>query len=160
MFIKKLPGGLDPKDQAASACGNPQNQLGIFSGCLSGPEKTEAAVGMPPGECLGKSRILLTIRETASLLRVSESTVRNAIRSGQLKAFRFGTRGGSIRIAPADLDDYTASCSTAATPRLPQKSSGRSKGTPFKSLDGAKLLAAWRRQGVFGDQKDSIPLPQ
>ncbi len=51
-----------------------------------------------------QDRSLLTIREAAALLRVSQSTVRNAIRAGQLRAFRFGIRGGGIRIGLADLD--------------------------------------------------------
>jgi len=100
---------------------------------------------------------LITIREAAGRLRVSESTVRNAVRQGRLRAFRFGVRGGSIRISPADLDDYMASCATSSP--SPTRVANAANGTPFKNLDGPRLLAAWRRQGVLGDQpsEDSAP---
>ena len=93
---------------------------------------------------------LLTIREAADVLRVSESTIRNAIGSGRLRAFRFGVRGGSIRIGRADLEDYMASCATAAQPA--GRACGRADGGLFKSLDAGRLLAAWRRQGVLDGQ--------
>lgn len=97
---------------------------------------------------------VLTIAEAASLLRISESTIRNAIRLGQLRAFRFGTRCGAIRITVADLNDYTTACATA-----PPKTTtpGRTtSGTPFKSLDAGRLLAAWQRQGVL-DGRQTAP---
>lgn len=100
---------------------------------------------------------LLTIREVAALLRVSESTVRNAIHDGQLKAFRFGARGGSIRIAPVDLEDYTASCATVAKSKTTCPT-GSDAGL-FKALDGGKLLAAWRQQGVLGDPPSGNNVP-
>lgn len=93
---------------------------------------------------------LLTIREAAALLRLSESTIRNAVRLGQLRAFRFGIRGGTIRISPADLDDYVAGAAT--TPRAPRMLTAT--GGQFKHLDASKLLSAWRRQGVLGDRPD------
>ena len=104
-------------------------------------------------QCCG----LLTIREAAALLRVSESTIRNAIHNGQLKAFRFGARGGSIRIAPADLEDYTASCATDAKHRTTCPT-GSGNGL-FKALDGRKLLAAWRQQGVLDDPPNGNNVP-
>jgi excisionase family DNA binding protein len=93
------------------------------------------AAGQHPG--------LLTIREASALLRLSESTIRNAIRLGQLRAYRFGTRGGSIRIGQADLDDYVAGAATA--PCQGHMSVGPfppSTGGEFKSLDASRLLAA------------------
>ena len=90
---------------------------------------------------------VLTIAEAASLLRISESTIRNAIRSGQLRAFRFGARCGAIRITVADLNDYTTACAT--TPAKTIKLGHAASGTPFKSLDAGRLLAAWQRQGVL-----------
>ena len=113
-----------------------------------GPERRlplgPAAAGPAPG--------LLTIREAADALRVSESTIRNAIGSGRLRAFRFGVRGGSIRIGRADLEDYMASCATAAQPV--GRAAGQADGGLFKSLDAGRLLAAWRRQGVLGSRQD------
>ena len=101
------------------------------------------ATGPAPG--------LLTIREAAGVLRVSESTIRNAIGSGRLRAFRFGVRGGSIRIGRADLEDYMASCATAARPA--GRAVGQANGGRFKNLDAGRLLAAWRRQGVLDGQQ-------
>lgn len=96
----------------------------------------------------------LTIRDAASLLRVSQSTIRNAVRNGQLRAFRFGNRGGSIRIAADDFQEYVTSCETPG-PRRPAKAAGSGNGL-FKALDGRKLLAAWQRQGVLdGPPSDS-----
>ena len=99
----------------------------------------------------------LTIREAAGLLRVSESTVRNAIGSGRMRAYRFGVRGGSIRIGRADLEDYMASCATAARPT--GRAAGRADGGLFKSLDAGRLLAAWRRQGVFDGRPNECSAP-
>lgn len=90
---------------------------------------------------------VLTVREAATFLRVSQSTIRNAIRGGQLRVFRFGTRGGSIRIAPSALEEYMAACQTDA--ERPVSASSKSGGSSFKNLDAAKLLAAWRQQGVL-----------
>jgi len=103
----------------------------------------------------GQNPGLLTIREAAALLRLSESTIRNAIRLGQLRAFRFGVRGGSIRISQADLDDYIAGAATAPLiARTPVPAGGR-----FKHLDASKLLAAWRKQGVLGAPRDGNNAP-
>jgi excisionase family DNA binding protein len=103
------------------------------------------------GAASGSESGFLTIREVAAVLRVSESTIRNAIGSGRLRAFRFGNRGGSIRIGRADLEDYMALCATAA--RRSVRNSSRSGGSLFKNLDGSRLLAAWRQQGVLDGQQ-------
>ena len=100
---------------------------------------------------------LLTIREAAGMLRISDSTVRNAIRSGQLRAFRFGARGGSIRIAPADLQDYIAGCATTKPSCSPEALT--TAGGRFKHLNASKLLAAWRQQGVLGAPRDGNNAP-
>ncbi len=100
---------------------------------------------------------LLTIREAAAMLRIGDSTIRNAIRSGQLRAFRFGARGGSIRIATADLEEYIAGCATAK-PLCP-KAAPTTVGGRFKHLDASKLLSAWRQQGVLGAPRDGNNAP-
>src|SRR5262245_1772869 len=67
----------------------------------------------------------LTIREAALRLRVSYNTIRGAILAGRLKAYRFGARGGTYRIDPADLEAYQASCATThQEPPAPRKSAG------------------------------------
>jgi excisionase family DNA binding protein len=46
---------------------------------------------------------LLSVRETAAILRVSEKTVRRRIRDGQLRTVRIA---GLLRIEPAVLEDF------------------------------------------------------
>lgn len=116
--------------------------------------QSEQAGGSVAARAKNREPGFLTIREAASLLRVSESTIRNAVRNGQLRAFRFGNRGGSIRIAADDFQQYVTSCETPG-PRRTAKGAGSGNGL-FKALDGRKLLAAWQRQGVLdGPPSDS-----
>lgn len=49
------------------------------------------------------NRLLLTVRETADRLRLSERTVRRMVASGVLPALRIG---GSIRVDQAELDAW------------------------------------------------------
>jgi excisionase family DNA binding protein len=46
---------------------------------------------------------LLTVRETAEKLAVSEATVRRLISAGILPAYRLGKKGSSLRIDPAEV---------------------------------------------------------
>ena len=57
---------------------------------------------------------LLTIREVAELLRVSEKTVRNLISSGQLPHYRIGVGRGTIRVSETALADHLAQSEAAA----------------------------------------------
>lgn len=100
---------------------------------------------------------LLTIREAAALLRVSYGTIRNAVLAGKLRAYRFGTRGGTYRIAAVDLDAFMeASQATSALTSIKQRPTSHSA---FKHLDGARLLDAWRQQGVVAAQPDARSAP-
>lgn len=51
-------------------------------------------------------RILLTIQETATLLRVSQDTIRRMIAKGELARVRVGAR--RVCIARAEIDTYVA----------------------------------------------------
>jgi excisionase family DNA binding protein len=99
----------------------------------------------------------LTIAETASLLRISQSTIRNAINSGRLRAFRFGAGRGAIRISPTDLGDFAAACASGRRP--PSASKSATSAAPFKCLKGSRLLGAWRQQGVLADLPDEHSAP-
>jgi excisionase family DNA binding protein len=46
---------------------------------------------------------LLTVRETAFKLNVSEKTVRRLIYSGHLRAVRLGGKGSQLRLDPVDV---------------------------------------------------------
>lgn len=94
---------------------------------------------------------LLTISEAAKCLNVSYNTIRNAIKSRRLHAFRFGERGGTYRIDPVALESYKAECATWAElerPQLATISGTKAKGKKFECLDGDRLAAAWRKQGI------------
>jgi excisionase family DNA binding protein len=51
-------------------------------------------------------RELLTIREAAERLRVSEKTVRRLIRRGELPAVQLGSKGASVRVDEAELERW------------------------------------------------------
>lgn len=51
---------------------------------------------------------LLTLREVATVMKVSESTVRRLIQSGSLTAYKIGQRG-QLRIKEKDLERYLES---------------------------------------------------
>jgi excisionase family DNA binding protein len=51
---------------------------------------------------------LLTYGEAAEYLSVSDRTVRDEVRAGNLGAVRIGPRSGAVRITRAELDRYIA----------------------------------------------------
>lgn len=53
---------------------------------------------------------MITIAAAAESLGIGESTVRDAIRSGKLRHYRFGVGRGTIRIDPVDLEAYRQRC--------------------------------------------------
>lgn len=67
---------------------------------------------------------LFTVREAASLLRVSKSLVYGLVESGRLSASRLGKGRGAIRITKADLISYIEDNRTeasGATTRQPRR---------------------------------------
>ena len=94
--------------------------------------------------------LYLTIHQIAERLSVSEGSIRNEIRAGNLRAYRFR---GAYRVAQEDLTEYIASCRVkqaqrATKPPIPAKKMG---GSGLRHLDGQRSLAAWRRQGEAAD---------
>jgi excisionase family DNA binding protein len=85
----------------------------------------------------------LTINQAAERLNVSGGTIRNAIRAGRLKAYRFM---GTYRIELEDLAGFVESSLVEAKGREVRPPAP--KATSLKFLDGARLRAAWMRQGV------------
>jgi excisionase family DNA binding protein len=49
---------------------------------------------------------LLTVREVADRLKLSEKSVRRRIASGELPAVRLGGRGTKLRVDERELDQY------------------------------------------------------
>jgi excisionase family DNA binding protein len=52
---------------------------------------------------------LLSVRETAALLGVSEKTVRRLIAAGVLPALQLGGKGSSVRIPADELSEWLES---------------------------------------------------
>ncbi len=49
----------------------------------------------------------LTVKEVANILRVSESTIRNYIRQGIIKAIKFGSnRRATVRIPKSEVEKF------------------------------------------------------
>jgi excisionase family DNA binding protein len=49
---------------------------------------------------------LLTVREVADRLKLSEKSVRRRIASGELPAVRLGGRGTQLRVDEREIDEY------------------------------------------------------
>ncbi|WP_088253260.1 helix-turn-helix domain-containing protein [Fimbriiglobus ruber] len=93
----------------------------------------------------------LTIKEAAERLSVSRGLVYALCRAGRIRHERHGTGRGTLRIEPAALDEYRATCcretgANDARPATANRAKGR--GTTFGHLDGTRLLEAWRKQGA------------
>lgn len=93
--------------------------------------------------------MVLTVAEAAALLRVSENTIRNAIRAGELPALRLGTgkRSGTYRILREDFDSFVEKSRDrviVCRPALPRLAV---RPAVFRHIDPTRWLAA---QGLGG----------
>jgi excisionase family DNA binding protein len=91
---------------------------------------------------------MLRVRDVALRLNISLSKAYELINQGRITHCRFE---GAIRVAEDDLEDYIARCKKGRGPRSEERKRSPRPGTAFKHLDGDRLLAAWRRQGVGFD---------
>ena len=67
-------------------------------------------------------RAMLSIKQAAEQLNVSEKTIRNLLDSGQLAFHRIGAGRGVIRIAEEALAAYLAECEVVANqPSAPRR---------------------------------------
>ena len=89
--------------------------------------------------------VLRKINQAAELLNVSVSTAYALVESGALPSISVGIKKG-LRVSDEDLDAFIASRrrQKGREPRSPSKG----KLNPFKHLDGERIRAAWRDQGV------------
>jgi excisionase family DNA binding protein len=99
---------------------------------------------------------MLRVRDVASRLNCSLSTVYVLIENGRLPAHRVGLRKG-IRVSEEDLRAYLER--NRGIVEQPRPASRVLTGTQFRHLDGERLRAAWQRQGVPFDRTgaDSAP---
>jgi excisionase family DNA binding protein len=104
------------------------------------------------GGCLHPAEFL-SVKEVAAVLHVSYNSVLTAIHNGSLVGYRFGPRGGTYRVKKADLSDYIA---TSCTRRNRVQSKPKRTASPFKKLDGERLLRAWREQGISTDRCEEV----
>ena len=85
----------------------------------------------------------LSIKQVSRRLNVAYNTIRNAIRGDRLIAYLIE---GTYRIREEDLAAYLETCRIEARGREARPPA--LKATTLKHLDGARLRAAWTRQGV------------
>lgn len=88
---------------------------------------------------------MLRVREVAARLALSLSAVYQLIETGRLKSHCVGMRKG-IRVMEDDLAAYLENTRRRAQDAPPP--AAKKSGSPFKHLNGERLRAAWRRQGV------------
>ena len=91
----------------------------------------------------------LSIKQVSRRLNVAYNTIRNAIRADRLTAYLIQ---GTYRIREEDLAAYLETCRVEARRREARPPA--LKATRIKHLDGARLRAAWTRQGVRVPQTD------
>lgn len=99
---------------------------------------------------------MLRVRDVAARLNCSLSTVYQLIGIGRIPSHQIGL-SRAIRISEEDLQIYLEQ-SRAVRRRVPAAAPAQS-GAPFRHLDGERLRAAWRRQGVLSDRKDADSAP-
>lgn len=89
---------------------------------------------------------MLRVSEVAKRLALSLSSVYQLIESGRLKSHCVAMRKG-IRVMEDDLAAFLDGCRRSKSASVPAPAEKKS-GAPFKHLNGERLRAAWRRQGV------------
>lgn len=100
---------------------------------------------------------LLTVSEVAKWLNVSDSCVYSLAEKRLLIGYKIGTGRGTWRFEEAHVAAFLAGCLTAAEVQSPRP--GIKNATPFQHLDGERLRAAWRRQGVPDGAQDARSAP-
>jgi excisionase family DNA binding protein len=67
------------------------------------------------------TRLLLTVKEAATYLRLHPQSVRRMIRDGRLPASRLGPPGTSVRVDERDLHDFVYSDPEEASSEWPSR---------------------------------------
>ena len=105
---------------------------------------------------------LLSIAEAAAILRVGETTVRNAIKSGRLRSYRPATGGaanGGYRIMMADTVAFLNGSEYTPEAASRENNSRPAVGRPFKHIE-ANWLREPSRQQEPQDEKSSARKPR
>jgi len=121
-----------------------------FSSVCEPPSERQARIesGHDPNrdDATFRGSAFLSVRDVAAYLGVSYNSVLGAIKNGSLPAHRFGPRGGTYRIGVDDLIAYVEASRTGQRPS--RRSGNRKTGSRFTKLNAARLLDAWKSQGV------------
>lgn len=141
--MKPQPRRCESSAESPPVCGLPLQTQTLTSASDNSPHSGPAC---PP---LG----LLTVKQVAARLAISDSSVRTTIRNGDLPAYRFGPRRKTYRIHSDDLADYTAACRTDTKKNRAQPKPKKT-ASAFQKLDGQRLLDAWQDQGVLPEFPD------
>ena len=99
---------------------------------------------------------MLRVRDVAERLSISLSKAYELVNRGRITHCRFE---GSIRVSEEDLQEYIARSKKGRGPRVAERNHSPRPGKPFTHLDGDRLLAAWRQQGVGFDRPSEGNLP-
>ena len=92
---------------------------------------------------------MLRVKDVAARLGCSLSTAYQLIESGRLPSHQIGMRKG-IRVSEDDLGAYLDKCRAAKGSK--PATEPKAVGGKFRHLNGERLRAAWRRQGVLSDR--------
>jgi excisionase family DNA binding protein len=90
---------------------------------------------------------MLTVKAVAERLGVSRGLVYALVRTGKLRAGKFGTGRGTIRIEEAALDEFRAS--SVVEPDVSPPRVLTSGNAAFENLDNERLIQAWKDQGAI-----------
>ncbi len=100
---------------------------------------------------------LLKVRDVAARLNVSLSCVYSLAKRGLLVGSRVGKGRGTWRFEPSAVPAYLESRRTPPQDRSPRRPA--KNAALFRNLNGDRLRAEWRRQGVGDAQQGGRNAP-
>jgi excisionase family DNA binding protein len=86
---------------------------------------------------------VLTVKQAAARLNVSQALVYALCQRGKLAHERFGLGRGTIRITEEAVAAYRESSCVSAV-----KTTATQSPAAYRQLDGARLAVAWRERGA------------
>src|SRR5262245_54301547 len=89
---------------------------------------------------------LLTVKQVAEQLNVSDALIYALAESEKLVGYKIGVGRGTWRFHESDVLDFLQASKSAHRQPAPRPRAKRPQ--PFRHLDGERLRAAWQRQGV------------
>lgn len=90
----------------------------------------------------------LTVSQVAERLNCSQANIYSLLEKGELGCVKIGANGGGLRVSDVMLEAFLESRREHHGKNVPPVSA---RTSPFKHLDGDRLLSAWRQQGNLSD---------